>query len=318
LLTNPKANSHGFSAEPSAARVPCLVVAPSVLLRKYVGETNAQVKALFNLAQLLAPCIVCIDELDGLFRERRDDEHEVSRDLKTEFLQWWDGLLQASSDSDKRIIVIGATNRPFDVDAAVLRRLPQSHFVGLPNDSARAKLLQQLLSNIPNTCLSDGDGMNEIVALTQRYTPSDLKQVLQAAALMGPMREQNSRPLTIDDLRRALQTTPPTPLSMAYRQALGSFCQQQQQQHGQQQMMLPFSNNAMSHGSDNIMTQPKWETDAGNFYNVGSIHVDHETFDALTALVNMMDSMSDTEQDDSGQDFSEMDDEDDNYRDDEP
>ncbi|GKY99580.1 hypothetical protein MPSEU_000912300 [Mayamaea pseudoterrestris] len=287
----------------SAARLSCLVVAPSVLLRKYVGETNAQVKALFGLTQLLAPCVVCIDELDGLFRERRDDEHEVSRDLKTEFLQWWDGLLHPSSGSDatasssstgsinkKRIIIIGATNRPFDVDAAVLRRLPQSHFVGLPDGSVRAALLKQLLAHIPNTCLSDADGMNEIVAMTERYTPSDLKQVLQTAALMGPMREPTARPLTTDDVRRALQSTPPTPLSLAYRKSLAMFCQQQSQLQAQQpQSFLPFD--GVTHaGPDAFILQPKWETDIGNFYNVGSIGVDHDTFDALSFLVDLMDS----------------------------
>jgi SpoVK/Ycf46/Vps4 family AAA+-type ATPase len=77
----------------STARLPCLVLTPSVLLRKYVGETNQQVRSLFSLANKLAPCVLCIDELDGLFRERNENEHEVSRDLKTEFLQWWDGMM---------------------------------------------------------------------------------------------------------------------------------------------------------------------------------------------------------------------------------
>ena len=75
----------------ASTKIPCLVVTPSVLLRKYVGDTNLQVRALFSLAHKLSPCIVCIDELDGLFRERSLQEHDVSRDLKTEFLQWWDG-----------------------------------------------------------------------------------------------------------------------------------------------------------------------------------------------------------------------------------
>lgn len=71
----------------ASTQLPCLVVTPSVLLRKYVGDTNLQVRALFSLAQKLSPCILCIDELDGLFRERSSSEHDVSRDLKTEFLQ---------------------------------------------------------------------------------------------------------------------------------------------------------------------------------------------------------------------------------------
>lgn len=73
----------------AATKLPCLVVTQSVLFRKYVGETQLQVRALFSLAKKLSPCILCIDELDGLFRERSATEHDVSRDLKTEFLQWY-------------------------------------------------------------------------------------------------------------------------------------------------------------------------------------------------------------------------------------
>jgi hypothetical protein len=97
----------------STARIPCLVVTPSVLLRKYYGETNAQVRSLFSLAAKLSPCILCIDELDGLFRERSEQEHEVSRDLKTEFLQWVDGMM-SKDDANRQILLVGATNRPFD------------------------------------------------------------------------------------------------------------------------------------------------------------------------------------------------------------
>jgi ATPase family associated with various cellular activities (AAA) len=68
-----------------AARLPCLVVTPSLLLRKYVGDSNLQVRTLMSLVQKLSPCILCIDEMDGLFRERGNasQEHEASRELKT-------------------------------------------------------------------------------------------------------------------------------------------------------------------------------------------------------------------------------------------
>lgn len=280
----------------SAGNIPCLVVVPSVLLRMYLGETNEKVKSLFQLAQQLAPCIVCIDELDGLFRERNDSEHETSRNLKTEFLQWWDGLLDSSKN--KNILFIGATNRPFDVDSAVLRRLPQSHLIGLPDAATRAKLFVKLLKDVPNSFSSAAD-IYELAAQTEGYTPSDIKQVLQTAALMGPMRDQgasSSRTLTLMDVQTALRHTPPTPLSSSYRYELGNFCAHQRQQHSPQGGGgNPFMD---SNAFMNPNQQFKWETEAGErFYNVGTVHVDNDTFNALSDIVEFWDSLLDDSDD---------------------
>jgi SpoVK/Ycf46/Vps4 family AAA+-type ATPase len=229
----------------SAAQLPCLVVTPSVLLRKYVGDTNLQVRALFSLAQKLSPCILCIDELDGLFRERSSTEHDVSRDLKTEFLQWWDGI-----SSDGRILVVGATNRPFEVDSAVIRRMPQSYFVGLPNYEARRHLLAFLLGSIP---VATDVSLHPLASETEGYTPSDLRQVIRMAVTMGPLREarfsQDYRPLSMTDIGQARSIVSPTPLTPGYRAALTEYAQRN-------------SGIAAAPG-----TNP-WDS----FYNAGTIH----------------------------------------------
>ena len=261
----------------SACRWPCLVVTPSVLLRKYVGETNQQVRHLFSLSQKLAPCIVCIDELDGLFRERSENEHEVSRDLKTEFLQWVDGMMTKPTDN-RPILLIGATNRPFDVDAAVLRRLPQAHFVGLPDLTSRSSILSRLLNGVPtNPSLS----VHEIALGTPGYSPSDLKQLLQTAALSGPMRHgSGSAELTTDDVFRAMQVVKPTPLSDSYRWAMAKFTQ----------------------GSAVSVDPSRWETDFGNFYHAGTLEVDKDTFDNLATIFDRIQDFVDDEDDGSDHD----------------
>ena len=156
--------SYFVQALASKLRLPCLVVTPSVLMRKYVGETNLQVRSLFSLLQnKLFPCIVVLDELDGLFRERHDNEHDASRELKTEFLQWLSGIMTTSSSSGNSktthsasprhpLIVVGATNRPLDVDSAILRRLPQRFYIGLPDFATRCQLIQKMLQ--PNFILN--------------------------------------------------------------------------------------------------------------------------------------------------------------------
>jgi len=175
-----------------------LVVSPSCLLRKYVGETNLNVRALFSVARKIAPCVLFVDELDGLFRERGGEDHDVGRDLKTEFLQLWDGIrTRIEEDSSSSILVIGATNRPFDVDPAFLRRMPRRVFVGLPDQDARISILRNMLKHVP---LDESFDVNAVAQKTAGYSPSDIREVLQAAALY-PLREARARMMTSSNMR---------------------------------------------------------------------------------------------------------------------
>ncbi len=221
-----------------------LVVSPSCLLRKYVGETNLNVRALFSVARKIAPCVLFVDELDGLFRERGGEDHDVGRDLKTEFLQLWDGIRhhQQCMDSSSSILVIGATNRPFDVDPAFLRRMPRRVFVGLPDHDARISILQNMLKHVP---LDQSFDVNTMAHKTAGYSPSDIREVLQAAALY-PLREARAkmmtnsaevgdnelpskmqipplRSLTNDDVLRALAVAKPTHFSRKYQRQLMDY-----------------------------------------------------------------------------------------------
>ena len=236
-----------------------LVVSPSVLLRKYVGETNLNVRALFSVARKLSPTVIFVDELDGLFRERGGEDHDVGRDLKTEFLQLWDGIRSggggaASSSSSSTILVIGATNRPFDVDPAFLRRMPRKIYVGLPDYDSRISVLQGMLSRVPLDVSFD---MALVATKTAGYSPSDIREVLQTAALF-PLREaraeaiRNSsntssssstedetdgekkvgmvpitmpplRRLRTEDVLRALKVSRPTHFSRKYRKELMNY-----------------------------------------------------------------------------------------------
>ncbi|KAL7519732.1 hypothetical protein ACHAWX_004490 [Stephanocyclus meneghinianus] len=192
-----------------------LVVSPSCLLRKYVGETNLNVRALFSAAAKISPCVIFVDELDGLFRERGGEDHDVSRDLKTEFLQLWDGIrhnhLQGSATpSSSTVLVIGATNRPFDVDPAFLRRMPRRIFIGLPDYEARVAVLTNMLRYVPLETSFD----TELVAKnTAGYSPSDIREVLQAAALY-PLREARAAAISLTSVQSGNEGDPRVPLSI--------------------------------------------------------------------------------------------------------
>jgi len=231
------------------ARVLC--VSPSTLMRKYVGETELQVRALFSLARKLAPTIIFVDEVDGLFRERGSSDalsETVSRDLKLEFMQLWDGIRTKGVEgrsANEQILVVGATNRPFDIDSGFLRRMPRSFFVGLPDRTARIAVLKAMLKAVP---LSPDFDVEAIAKATEFYSPSDLKELLRTAALvplrearfkaLNERREGNTSPapptasghmpsslrsLTTADVLGALSKVAPTQLSQQYVDSLSAY-----------------------------------------------------------------------------------------------
>ncbi|KAL0961600.1 hypothetical protein UPYG_G00354640 [Umbra pygmaea] len=122
-------------------------ISAASLTSKYMGEGEKLVRALFAVARELQPSIIFIDEIDSLLCERREVEHDASRRLKTEFLIEFDGV---QSGEDERVLVMGATNRPQDLDEAVLRRFPKRIYAALPTEETRFKLLKSLLETHGN------------------------------------------------------------------------------------------------------------------------------------------------------------------------
>ena len=95
-------------------------VSMSTITSKWFGEDEKNVRALFSLAAKVAPTIIFVDEVDSMLGQRaRSGEHEAMRKIKNEFMSHWDGLL---SKTGERILVLAATNRPFDLDEAIIRR----------------------------------------------------------------------------------------------------------------------------------------------------------------------------------------------------
>lgn len=148
----------------------------SSIMDKWYGESNKIVDAIFSLANKIEPCIIFIDEIDSFLRERSQSDHEVTATLKAEFMTLWDGLL-----SNGRIMVIGATNRLFDIDDAFLRRLPKRFLVSLPDSDQRKKILQVLLRD---TEVDENDfNIDQIALNAQGLSGSDLKELCREAAL---------------------------------------------------------------------------------------------------------------------------------------
>lgn len=185
LLFGPPGNGKTMLAKAVAAESNATFfnISAASLTSKYVGEGEKLVRALFSVARELQPSIIFIDEVDSLLCERREGEHDASRRLKTEFLIEFDGV---QSGGDDRVLVMGATNRPQELDEAVLRRFTKRVYVSLPNEETRLLLLQNLLSKQGNPLTQKE--LTQLARLTEGYSGSDITALAKDAAL-GPIRE---------------------------------------------------------------------------------------------------------------------------------
>ncbi|KAF0471711.1 AAA-domain-containing protein [Gigaspora margarita] len=154
----------------------------STLTDKWFGESNKLVSAVFSVAKKLQPCIIFIDEIDAFLRERRSNDHEVTGMMKAEFMSLWDGL---TTDENSRIVVLGATNRPNDIDYAILRRMPKRFAIRLPNEEQRRNILEIMLQD---QNLEESFDFDKLVSQTANFSGSDLKEACRNAAMI-PIRE---------------------------------------------------------------------------------------------------------------------------------
>ncbi|EPS33760.1 hypothetical protein PDE_08722 [Penicillium oxalicum 114-2] len=159
-----------------------LEVSGSDIYDMYVGEGEKNVKAIFTLAKKLSPCVVFIDEADAIFCSRTGASNRTShRELINQFLREWDGL------NDMSALIMVATNRPFDLDDAVLRRLARRLLVDLPTEQDREAILK---IHLKGEQLDSSVDLAELARLTPLYSGSDLKNLSVAAAL-ACVREEN-------------------------------------------------------------------------------------------------------------------------------
>ncbi|PUZ45719.1 hypothetical protein GQ55_8G247100 [Panicum hallii var. hallii] len=197
-------------------------ISMSSITSKWFGEGEKFVKAVFSLASKIAPSVIFIDEVDSMLGRRENPgEHEAMRKMKNEFMVNWDGL---RTKDKERVLVLGATNRPFDLDEAVIRRFPRRLMVNLPDASNREKILKVILAKEE---LGPDVDLDSLANMTDGYSGSDLKNLCVTAAHY-PIREilekekkeknlakaegkpepslygsEDIRPLSIDDFKSA-------------------------------------------------------------------------------------------------------------------
>lgn len=197
-------------------------ISASSLTSKWIGEGEKMVRALFAVARHLSPAVIFVDEIDSLLSARKSDgEHESSRRMKTEFLVQMDGLGGGEND---RLLLIGATNRPQELDDGARRRLPKQLYIPLPCAAARRDMILRTLSAGKGVAhkLSESD-LDTICEKTDGYSGSDMKHLIQEAArapvretfqktkdIPGPVSPSSLRPIVLADIRRAAKQVRPS------------------------------------------------------------------------------------------------------------
>ncbi|KAK0100861.1 hypothetical protein ONS95_007308 [Cadophora gregata] len=167
-------------AKESGATV--LEVTAADLNDMFVGQGEKNIRAVFTLAKKLSPCVVFIDEADAIFSARGEHNRNAHREMINQFLREWDGM------NDFSAFIMVATNRPFDLDEAVLRRLPRRLLVDLPVEKDREAILK---IHLKDEILDDSVSLATLAKDTPFYSGSDLKNLSVAAAL-ACIREENA------------------------------------------------------------------------------------------------------------------------------
>jgi len=160
-------------------------ISASSLTSKWIGESEKLVRTLFAVAGHREPSIVFVDEVDSLLSQRSADENEASRRLKTEFLVQLEGV--DSSKAAERVLVVGATNKPHELDEAARRRFVKRFYVPLPDAAARRVLFRTLLAKNQHA-LTAAQIDDDLVTRTDGFSGADCRNLCQEAA-MGPVRD---------------------------------------------------------------------------------------------------------------------------------
>ncbi|KAF9130760.1 hypothetical protein BGX30_013380 [Mortierella sp. GBA39] len=173
-------------------------ISSSSLTSKWVGDGEKMVRALFAVARCHQPAVIFMDEIDSLLTQRTDGEVEASRRIKTEFLVQFDGV--GVGGEEDRILIVGATNRPQEIDEAARRRFQKRLYIPLPEYEGRMGLMNKLLESQPHEL--NEDHIKDICERTAGYSGSDMTGLCREAAL-GPVRAIQGDILDIglDDLR---------------------------------------------------------------------------------------------------------------------
>jgi SpoVK/Ycf46/Vps4 family AAA+-type ATPase len=188
------------------------------IMSKWLGEAEQNVAKLFGSARKSAmegkPSIVFIDELDSLMGKHSNEVGGEVR-VRNQFLKEMDGIMDKGKNL--HVYVIGATNKPWDLDWAFIRRFQKRILVPLPDHHTRLMMFKLYTSNLR---LAPDVDLHELARLSEGFSGSDIRDVCQSAQLkligeffesgQATNKQAKPRPLTMDDFRQTLEDRKPS------------------------------------------------------------------------------------------------------------
>lgn len=214
LLFGPPGNGKTYLAKAVASEVDATFFSVSAanLISKWLGESEKLVRELYEQARKEAPSIIFFDEVDSLASSRGQGENDAMRRVKTQLLQAIEGI----GSGDELIVTIGATNLPWEIDAAMRRRFERRIIIGLPDEEARAVMFNIHTKGVE---LDDID-FTALGKISDGYSGADIALICREA-LMTPIREmdvagvlkdKNIKPRNpnMDDFKKALENIKPS------------------------------------------------------------------------------------------------------------
>jgi len=185
------------------------VVSPAQMLSKWVGEAEQNVRKLFEAAKAEETSVIFLDEIEALVPKRKSDSSTVMQRVVPQILQELEGF---DRKSDRALLFVGATNKPWMLDEAMLRpgRMDAKVYVGLPDAPARFRLLEIYLGNRP---LDDDVDFGALCDRLDGYSGADINSIAQQAAqrpFMEAIGGKEARSISMADVEAVIAETPPS------------------------------------------------------------------------------------------------------------
>ncbi|NXH87781.1 SPAT5 protein, partial [Edolisoma coerulescens] len=166
------------------------------IISKFYGESESRLRQIFAEASLRCPSIIFIDELDALCPKREGAQNEVEKRVVASLLTLMDGI--GSEGSEGQLLVLGATNRPHALDAALRRpgRFDKEIEIGIPNAQDRLDILEKLLKKVPHSLTAEQ--LAQLADSAHGYVGADLAALCKEAGLYALRRALGKRPNLLD------------------------------------------------------------------------------------------------------------------------
>ena len=192
------------------------VISPAQILSKWVGEAEQNVRKLFEAAKAEPRAVIFIDEVEALVPKRQGDTSTVMQRVVPQILQELEGF---DRKSDRALLFVAATNKPWMLDDAFLRpgRLDTKVYVGLPDAPARYRLLEIHFGDRP---LDEDVDFGELCDALDGYTGADIRGIARQAAAIPfthAIAGHPPRPITMQDITSVIEANPASVNSASLR-----------------------------------------------------------------------------------------------------